>query len=108
MSAYYEILGVSSPGKTLSEVAEQEGIRTAGITMTRAITPLEDLKALWSLYRLFRQEKPTIVHTHTPKAGVLGMIAGRLAGVPVRLHTVAGLPLMEATGSRRTLLEKVE
>ena len=108
MSEHYEIVGVSSPGKTLSEVAEQEGIRTAGITMTRAITPLKDLKALWSLYRLFRQEKPTIVHTHTPKAGVLGMIAGRLAGVPVRLHTVAGLPLMEATGSKRTLLEKVE
>jgi glycosyltransferase involved in cell wall biosynthesis len=108
MSEYFEIVGVSSPGKTLDEVAEQEGIRTVGVNMTRAITPIQDLRAIWSLYRLFRKEKPTIVHTHTPKAGLLGMLAGRLAGVPVRLHTVAGMPLMEAKGKKRVLLENVE
>ncbi|RYY12991.1 MAG: glycosyltransferase family 1 protein, partial [Chitinophagaceae bacterium] len=108
MSDHFEVVGVSSPGKELAEVAAQEGIRTVGINMTRAITPVKDLRALWSLYRLFKKEKPTIVHTHTPKAGMLGMLAGRLAGVPVRLHTVAGLPLMEATGKKRLLLERVE
>jgi len=108
MSSYFEMIGVSSPGITLTEVGVQEGIRTVPVNMTRAITPLQDLKAIWSLYRLFRKEKPTIVHTHTPKAGLLGMIAGRLAGVPIRLHTVAGLPLMEATGNKRILLEQVE
>ena len=108
MSTYFEVVGVSSPGKTLAEVSEQEGIRTVGVNMTRAITPVQDLRAIWSLYRLFRKEKPIIVHTHTPKAGLLGMLAGRLAGVPVRLHTVAGLPLMEAKGKKRLILEKVE
>ncbi|HTE24855.1 MAG TPA: glycosyltransferase family 4 protein [Flavitalea sp.] len=108
MSAYFEVVGVSSPGKTLGEVSEQEGIRTVGVNMTRSITPVQDLRAIWSLYRLFRKEKPAIIHTHTPKAGLLGMLAGRLAGVPVRLHTVAGLPLMEAKGKKRLLLEKVE
>jgi glycosyltransferase involved in cell wall biosynthesis len=108
MSAYFEVVGVSSPGKTLAEVSEQEGIRTVGVNMTRAITPVQDLRAIWSLYRLFRKEKPTIIHTHTPKAGLLGMLAGRLANVPIRLHTVAGLPLMEARGKKRLLLEKVE
>ncbi|MHA4842625.1 glycosyltransferase family 4 protein [Flavitalea antarctica] len=108
MSAYFEVIGVSSPGKTLGEVSEQEGIRTVGVNMTRAITPVQDLKAIWKLYRLFKKEKPAIVHTHTPKAGLLGMLAGRLAGVPVRLHTVAGLPLVEATGKKRLLLENVE
>jgi len=108
MSAYFEVVGVSSPGKTLGEVSDQEGIRTVGVNMTRAITPMQDLKAIWSLYRLFKKEKPAIVHTHTPKAGLLGMLAGRLAGVPIRLHTVAGLPLMEATGKKRLLLENVE
>src|SRR5687767_1614087 len=108
MSTYFEVVGVSSPGKTLAEVSEQEGVRTVGVNMTRAITPVQDLKAIWSLYRLFRKEKPTIIHSHTPKAGLLSMLAGRLAGVPVRLHTVAGLPLMEARGNKRLLLEKVE
>jgi glycosyltransferase involved in cell wall biosynthesis len=108
MSDHYEVIGVSSPGKTLEEVEEQEGIRTEAVNMTRAITPVQDLRAIWSLYRLFKREKPAIVHTHTPKAGLLGMIAGRLARVPVRLHTVAGLPLMEARGKKRLLLEKVE
>jgi glycosyltransferase involved in cell wall biosynthesis len=108
MSQYFEVVAVSSPGATLTEVGAQEGVRTAAVNMTRSITPVQDLKAIWSLYQLFRKEKPTIVHTHTPKAGLLGMIAGRLAGVPVRLHTVAGLPLMEATGNKRLLLEQVE
>jgi glycosyltransferase involved in cell wall biosynthesis len=108
MSSHFEVVGVSSPGKTLDEVSEQEGVRTVGVNMTRAITPIQDLRAIWSLYRLFKKEKPAIVHTHTPKAGLLGMLAGRLAGVPVRLHTVAGLPLMEAKGKKRVLLENVE
>lgn len=108
MSDHFDVLAVSSPGRTLDEVGRSEGVRTAAVTMTRSITPLKDLKALWRLYRLFKKERPAIVHTHTPKAGLLGMIAARLAGVPVRLHTVAGLPLMESNGIRRKILEYTE
>ena len=108
MSDHFDLLAVSSPDKLLEQVGTREGVRTAPVTMTRAITPVKDLKALWNLYRLLKKEKPTIVHTHTPKAGLLGMIASRLAGVPVRLHTVAGLPLMENTGIKRKVLDFVE
>jgi glycosyltransferase involved in cell wall biosynthesis len=108
MSNHFELLAVSSPDKLLEQVGTREGVRTAPVAMTRAITPVKDLKALWNLYRLLKKEKPTIVHTHTPKAGLLGMIASRLAGVPVRLHTVAGLPLMENTGIKRKVLDFVE
>ncbi|MBC7830315.1 MAG: glycosyltransferase family 4 protein [Chitinophagaceae bacterium] len=108
MSAHFEVIGVSSPGKTLEEVADQEGIRTVPVTMTRSITPVNDLKGLWQLYRLLRKERPQIVHTHTPKAGLLGMMAGRLARIPIRMHTVAGLPLMESTGFRKKILEFTE
>ncbi|RYY31259.1 MAG: glycosyltransferase family 1 protein [Chitinophagaceae bacterium] len=108
MSRHFDVLGVSSPGPILSEVAEQEGVRIAAVEMTRSITPVKDLRAVWQLYRLFKKERPQIVHTHTPKAGLLGMLAARIAGVPVRLHTVAGLPLMEATGKKRIVLEQVE
>jgi glycosyltransferase involved in cell wall biosynthesis len=108
MSDHFDLLAVSSPDKLLEQVGTREGVRTAPVTMTRAITPVKDLKALWKLYRLLKKEKPTIVHTHTPKAGLLGMMASRLAGVPVRLHTVAGLPLMENTGLKRKVLDFVE
>lgn len=108
MSAHFDVLAVSSPGLVLDEVRIAEGVRTAPVEMTRAITPVNDLKALWRLYRLFKKEHPAIVHTHTPKAGLLGMMAARLAGVPIRLHTVAGLPLMENKGIRKKILEWAE
>lgn len=115
MSKHYEIIGIASPGDgsslgdyPLERVGNQEGIRVLPVPMTRKITPFKDLRAAWKLYRIFKKEKPLIVHTHTPKAGTLGMFAAFLAGVPHRLHTIAGMPLMEATGAKRFLLDMVE
>jgi len=56
----------------------------------RSPRPLDDLRALASLVRLLRRERPDVVHTHMAKAGVLGRIAALLAGVPVRVHTFHG------------------
>lgn len=108
MSSHYEVVGISSEGKDILEVQSAEGIRVLAVNMTRTISPLQDLKSLLNLYKIFKQEKPFIVHSHTPKAGILGMLAAKFAGVPHRLHTVAGLPLMEATGNKRKLLNWVE
>ena len=110
MSQYFNLLGVSSTGKNneLSRVTELEGIPTYAIEMTRKITPFKDLIAVYKLYKLFRKERPFIVHSHTPKAGTLSMLAAKLANVPNRLHTIAGLPLVEATGAKRMLLNTVE
>lgn len=104
----YQVLGVSSPGDALKDVAVNEGVNTVAIEMTRTISPLKDVKALLQLIQLFRREKPQIVHTHTPKAGLLGMMAAKIAGVPYRLHTVAGMPLTVATGTKRQLLNQME
>ena len=104
----FDVKGVSSEGEELKEVRENEGIVMEAINMSRKITPFQDLKSLWEMWNFLRKEKPQIVHTHTPKAGIIGMLAARLAGVPHRLHTVAGLPLMEATGIKRKLLNFVE
>jgi len=104
----YEVIGVSSPGEALQDVVHNEGVNTVAIEMTRTISPLKDLKALFQLIQLFRREKPQIVHTHTPKAGLLGMMAAKIAGVPYRLHTVAGMPLTVATGAKRQLLNQME
>lgn len=108
MADHFEVIGLSSSGRDLDEVQKNEGIRVEAIEMTRQITPFQDLVSLWKLYRFLKKEKPQIVHTHTPKAGIIGMLAAKLAGVPHRLHTVAGLPLMEASGPKRKLLDFVE
>ncbi|TXD48964.1 glycosyltransferase family 4 protein [Polaribacter sp. IC073] len=104
----FEVVGVSSRGERLQQVAVEEQIRVQGIDMSRKITPLQDLKSLWKMYLFLKKEKPEIVHSHTPKAGTIGMMAAKLAGVPHRLHTIAGLPLMEATGKKRYVLNAVE
>lgn len=108
MKNHYEVVAISSDDTILTKVGEKDGVRTYCVEMTRQITPLQDLKAVWKLYRFFKKEKPLIVHTHTPKAGTLGMIAAWLARVPYRLHTVAGLPLLEVKGNKRKLLNMVE
>ncbi len=110
MTAYFEVLGVSSKGQNndLHRVSELEGMPTYPIEMTRKITPFKDLRAVWQLYTLFKKEKPFIVHSHTPKAGTLSMLAAKLANVPHRLHTIAGLPLVEAKGLKRVVLNIVE
>jgi len=108
MSDFYNVTGISSAGEALQDVTKNEGVPVVEVAMTRAITPIQDLKAVWQLYKIFRKEKPQIVHTHTPKAGTVGMLAAKLAGVPHRLHTVAGLPLLVVQGKKRTLLDAVE
>jgi glycosyltransferase involved in cell wall biosynthesis len=76
--------------------------------MTRKITPIKDLVAVYKLYLFLKKERPQIVHTHTPKAGIIGMLTSKLARVPYRFHTVAGLPLEEARGFKRKLLDFIE
>lgn len=104
----FEIIGVSSAGQELRDVEQDEYIRVESLEMTRTISPWKDFRSLWKFYRLCKKEKPDIVHSHTPKAGIIGMLGAKLAGVPIRLHTVAGLPLMEANGFRRVILDFVE
>jgi glycosyltransferase involved in cell wall biosynthesis len=108
MSSFYNVIGITSLGDTIKDVENDEGIRVIEIEMTRSITPLKDLKSVYRLYKTLKKEIPFIVHTHTPKAGTVGMIASKLAGVPHRLHTIAGLPLLEAKGMKRWLLNTVE
>ncbi|CAN1531552.1 RfaG Glycosyltransferase [Flavobacteriaceae bacterium] len=101
---YYEVIAVSGNDIHLEEVAHREKVRTIGIEMQRNISPLKDLLSLWNLYVLFKKEKPLIVHSITPKAGLLTMTAGFFAGVPIRIHTFTGLIFPSKTGLLKRLL----
>jgi glycosyltransferase involved in cell wall biosynthesis len=94
---------VSSPGDGLVEFERREGIAVHTVAMSKRIEPLRDLVTLYHLWRLLRRLRPTIVHAHTPKGGVLGMAAAWLARVPVRIYHVHGLPRMTARGIRKVL-----
>lgn len=104
----FDVLMISADGKELEAVIENEKCRHIIVPMTRKITPLQDLKCLFKLIKIFRKEKPDIVHTHTPKAGLLGMLAAKVCGVKCRIHTVAGLPLMVEKGFKYRLLKWIE
>lgn len=91
LNQFYDVTAISGSGSDLEEVREREGVKVEAIEMSREISILKDLVALFQLYRFFKKEKPDIVHSITPKAGLLSMMAARLAGVPVRMHTFTGL-----------------
>jgi glycosyltransferase involved in cell wall biosynthesis len=94
--AGFEVVGISAWGPDVAAV-EAAGIRHIAVPMTRNVTPAADLISLWRLYRVMRQERFTIVHTHTPKPGLLGQLAARMAGVPVVVNTLHGFYFHEHT-----------
>ena len=103
-----ELRVVSSPGDELDAFSEEEGVPAHAVSMPRRITPGADLVSLARLWLHFRETRPDVVHSHTPKGGLLGTIAATLAGVPVRIYHMRGLPLMGASGWRRALLTTTE
>ncbi len=104
----FDVIMISADGQELNDVIESEKCKHFIVPFTRKITIIKDLYATFKLYRILIREKPDIVHTHTPKAGVVGMLASYFTRVPARLHTVAGLPLVETTGFKRFILNFVE
>jgi glycosyltransferase involved in cell wall biosynthesis len=89
----------------IKEVASSEGIVMHPVSMSRSITPLRDLLALGRLVKLFIYLRPDIVHSHTPKGGLLGTLGACIAGVPVRCYTLHGLPMMTGGAVKRQLLK---
>lgn len=104
----YEVVAVSSPLPELEAVEQREGVRTVGVKMERHISIKSDLKSLWQMYRLFHRERPWMVHSMTPKAGLVCMVAAWLNGVPRRVHTFTGLVWPTATGLGRVILKTTD
>ena len=104
MSKLYDVVALSSPGELLDEVEQREGVRAIRVDMERRISPIKDLVSLFKIIKVFRKEKPYIVHSMTPKAGLLCMMAAWLTRVPLRIHTFTGLVFPSTTGIKRQIL----
>lgn len=99
----YDVVSVSSDGPELSRVKAVGG-NSVVIAMERHISPVKDIKSLWELCKVFRKVSPVMVHSMTPKAGLLCMIAAWICRVPVRVHTFTGLVFPTSTGLKRKVL----
>ncbi|MFC2759619.1 glycosyltransferase [Hallella multisaccharivorax] len=108
LSQYYDVVGVASDTGVLNKVAERESIRVVNVPMRREISPLQDLRSLRDLYRLFCRERPWCVHANTPKGSLLAMMAAWAARVPHRVYTVTGLRYQGVHGLMRGLLKAME
>ena len=100
----YEVILVSSPGPELDETIARYGVRGVPVSMERHIAFFKDIRSLFELLILFRKERPSMVHSITPKAGLLCMLAAWLARVPVRVHTFTGLVWPTSKGLKRLIL----
>lgn len=100
----YEVVAVSSPGELLKELSTREGVRIIEVPMARHISIFKDIKSLWQMWRVMLREKPDIVHSMTPKAGMISMVAAWMARVPIRIHTFTGLVFPTSTGLKRRIL----
>jgi len=108
LSRTYEVELITGDGPELDQVREQEGVPLHVVPFARAVTPATDLGVLRQLVATCGRFRPHLVQTYTPKAGLLGMAAARFARIPVRVHGIVGMPLMEAGGAKRALLTATE
>lgn len=104
----YEVHIACTYDERVKIVEEREGVKYHKLNLTRTINPFKDILALYHLMKLIRKIKPDIVHSHSPKAGIIGMLAAFICKVPLKIHTVAGLPLVETSGLKKAVLIGVE
>ena len=104
----FEAIIICSDGPEVQSVLDSEGCRVITIPFSRIISLKTDAITICRLFRIFKEVRPDIVHTHTSKGGLLGMIAAFLAGVPIRIHSVPGLQLMESSGVMKFILKVSE
>lgn len=108
LSQYCSIVCVTSPGPMLEKVKEHEGVSVLEVPMNRGISPFKDLVSIYRMWKVLKRVKPDVVHSYTPKAGLVTMLAAFLAGVPIRIHTFTGLVFPTSGGFKRKLLVAID
>lgn len=104
LAKHFDVSLVTSPGSLVERVEQNEGLSVRTVPMERGINPFKDLISIWHMWRTLRRLRPDIVHSYTPKAGLVTMVSAWLCGVPVRVHTFTGLIFPTATGVKQKIL----
>jgi len=102
--AGFEVTLVSGPGALSARIVEMEGVEAISIPMRRGIAVIADMATIVRLWRVLRRIKPDLTEFSTPKAGLLGTLAARFAGVPRRIYMLRGLKLERSRGFKRQVL----
>ncbi|MDN3652656.1 glycosyltransferase family 4 protein [Thalassotalea ponticola] len=104
LDQHYDVTLISSPSIELDDVSNHENVTTYAVPMTRGISPFKDLSSIIAMIKQLRRIKPVVVHSYTPKAGLVAMLASFVCRVPVRIHTFTGLMFPTATGIKKKIL----
>lgn len=108
LSKYYDIEIITSNSENIKDIEKYENVPIKIVDFNRKINLFKDLKVLIQLTWYLIKNRPYFVYTLTPKAGLLGMMSAFMVGVPNRVHSVVGLPHLEARGKRRKILMLTE
>lgn len=104
LSRHFAVHLMTSPGPALEGIRRAEGVDVHVVPMSRGIDPLADVMSLVRAMGLMRRLRPDAVHSYTPKAGLIAMVAGFVCRVPVRIHTFTGLIFPARKGPGRSIL----
>ena len=104
LNDYFDVIAVSSPGAKLQTIEQREGVRVVSVRMCRHISILKDIISLFRMIVFFYKERPHIVHSITPKAGLISMLAAWICRVPIRMHTYTGLVFPSSHGFKQWIL----
>lgn len=104
----YDIHVACAPGAQLDQFVEARPVTGHPVRMSRRVEPRADLESVHELTSLIRRIRPDIVHAHTPKGGLLGMISATACRVPLRIYHLRGMPLLTARGPMRRVLWATE
>ena len=89
----WELLLVSADGREAQSICRAEGVRHEVIPFVKGVNYVEDFISFWLLFQLIRKERPDVIHSYDSKAGCLGMLAAKLAGIPHRIHSITEMPV---------------
>lgn len=104
LAKQFELSLVTSPGDLLQRIESQEGLPVTTVPMERGIHPFKDLVSIWRMVRTLLRQRPDLVHSYTPKAGLVAMLSSWLCRVPVRVHTFTGLIFPTSSGLKQQVL----
>ncbi|MFA0477119.1 glycosyltransferase [Vibrio breoganii] len=108
LNKHYDVTIVSSKSDELKECAVREGVTSLGVTMNRDITVIRDIFSIIKMIVILLKHKPDIIHSYTPKAGLVSMISGFVCRTPIRVHTFTGLIFPTSIGFKKKVLKLVD